>query len=68
MQRKCKKILLVIRGREEEQAVIQRAARLAKQSGAKLTALRVLQQQLPEVRRPPAVTKMSAACGNFVSP
>jgi nucleotide-binding universal stress UspA family protein len=48
MQRKFKKILLVIRGRKEEKAVIQRAARLAKQSGAKLTALRVLQRQLPD--------------------
>jgi universal stress protein E len=48
MQRKFKKILLVIRGREEEQAVIQRAARLSKQAGAKLTALRVLQRLLPD--------------------
>jgi len=48
MRPKFKKILLVIRGREEERAVIQRAARLAKQTGAKLTALRVLQRQLPD--------------------
>jgi universal stress protein E len=48
MERKFKKILLVIRGREEEQAVIQRAAQLAKQTGAKVTALRVLRRLLTD--------------------
>lgn len=50
MIRKFKNILLVIRGRSEEKAAIQRAARLAMAHGARLTAMRVLRTLPSDVR------------------
>jgi universal stress protein E len=50
MIRQLKSILLVIRGRSEEEAAVQRAVNLAKESRSRLTALRVLQNLLSNGR------------------
>jgi nucleotide-binding universal stress UspA family protein len=50
MIRQLKSILLVIRGRSEEEAAIRRAVRLAKESRCRLTALRVLRNLPPDLR------------------
>ena len=65
MIRRFKRILLVARGHSEEAAAIARAVRLAKENGARLSVLRVLQTLPPDLHiagDPPAgsLEKMAA--------